>query len=215
MAREFKQFAVDETERGTFSGWASRFNEVDTYNDMVMAGAYDNTVRERGGEIVILSDHDITKSVGRGRLSLRPSWQPEGLWVDVKLALELQDARDAYIRMRDLGKSGLSIGYETVRERMNKGVRELHEIKLFEVSIVEIPALDSARILAVKSRHDDAARALASFLADVRDTTLALKAAQVKSKMQEVASLIRQGRKHTASALMIEVEHALKRLSNG
>jgi HK97 family phage prohead protease len=211
MTREFKHFAADEySERGTFSGWASRYNEIDSYDDMVMPGAYDDTVRELGGQVVILSDHDVTKSIGMARMSLRP----EGLWVDAKISLELQDGRDAYIRMRDLGKSGLSIGYDAINKRTRNGVRELTKIKLYEVSVVQIPALDSARIASVKSNYDDAALALASLSESVRDTTASLKASHIKSKMQQVADLVRQGRKHMAASLMIEVEREIRELKD-
>lgn len=135
---------------GRFSGWASRYDEVDSYGDAVIRGAYDDTVRENGGQIVILSDHDPNKTIGLARMTLKA----EGLWIDATLSLELQDARDAYVRLRDRLKSGLSIGYETLRQRTKGGVRELLAIKLFEVSVVTFPALPSARVLAVKSNDE-------------------------------------------------------------
>jgi HK97 family phage prohead protease len=138
--------ASTQTE-GLFSGWASKYGEVDSYGDRIVPGAYDKTYQENHGQIVILADHDVTKAIGKAVLELRP----EGLWVSAQLSMDLQDARDAYVRLRDGLKSGLSIGF-TPRETDFRGsVRELTDIQLFEVSVVQFPAQTSARVVAVKS----------------------------------------------------------------
>lgn len=77
--------------------------------------------------------------------------KPEGLWLDATLSLDLQDGRDAYIRLRDGLKSGLSIGYEPRKSRRRKdGARELLDIKLFEVSVVQfVPRQSSILVFVV------------------------------------------------------------------
>lgn len=195
--REFK--SLDFKERsgtpGTFSGWASRYHEKDSYGDVVMPGAYDRTVREHGGEIVILADHDATRSIGLALITLKS----EGLWVDAKLSLELIDGRDAYIRMRDLKKSGLSIGFESRLDRFSKdGTRELLDIELFEVSSVQFPALGSARVHSVKDRG----------AADVADIAAGLK--RLRAAIESANAEMRAERK--ADPVIERLEREFKAL---
>jgi HK97 family phage prohead protease len=168
MTRSFKTFsAIQEGTPGTFSGWASRYNEVDHAGDVVMPGAYDRTVAEHGGEIVLLADHDPSKSIGLARMTLKT----QGLWIDARISLDLQDGRDAYVRMRDLKKNGLSIGYSVRRDQFKNGRRELMDIALFEVSSVQFPCLDSARVQSVKGNPVNAAFALTQLARKLRDLT--------------------------------------------
>jgi HK97 family phage prohead protease len=187
MSKQTKAFEFKESERGLFSGWASRYGEVDHHNDVMMPGAYDQTFRENGGEIPILVDHDVTKLVGRARMTLKT----EGLWLDAKLSLDLQDGRDAYVRMRDLNKSGLSIGYAIRNHGYRKdGVRELRNVELLEVSSVLMPALDSARVVSVKS--DGYADILKRFLDEVRAANDALRIQRLTNDIAAVTARYRR-----------------------
>jgi HK97 family phage prohead protease len=55
---------------------------------------------------------------------------------------------------------GLSIGYRTVRGRIDPKtrIRKLYQVDLWEVSIVTFPLLAGARVRAVKSRLPPRAR---------------------------------------------------------
>jgi phage head maturation protease len=48
-------------------------------------------------------------------------------------------------------KRGLSIGFQTVQDAVVDGVRLLREVKLWEISIVTFPALQSARVVSAKA----------------------------------------------------------------
>ncbi len=65
---------------------------------------------------------------------------------------------------------GLSIGYRTVRsEKAAKGGRLLHEIELWEVSLVTFPMLPEARVQAdVPDAEADLARTLAETFREAR-----------------------------------------------
>jgi hypothetical protein len=81
--------------------------------------------------------------------------------------------------MRDLKKSGLSIGYTPVLTRARRdGVRELVDVTLYEVSSVQFPALTSARVTDVKTSGAATAEAtISTVLKDLRSMTLALRKA--------------------------------------
>lgn len=189
MTKVFRGFEAKEaSERGVFSGWASKYDVVDFHNDVVLKGAYDQTWREQNGEIPILADHDVTKLIGRARMTLKD----DGLWIDAKLSLDLQDGRDAYVRLKDLGKTGLSIGYSVRDYRYRSdGARELRDLELFEVSSVLLPALDDARVMSVKGQQRSLATAVGSFINDIR---AAREEAQTRDAIDQLTRDIRQTR---------------------
>jgi HK97 family phage prohead protease len=66
---------------------------------------------------------------------------------------------------------GLSIGYRTIRsERATGGRRLLHEVELWEVSLVTFPMLPEARVLPEASDPDaDLAQTLAETFREARE----------------------------------------------
>ena len=73
-------------------------------------------------------------------------------------------AREAHVLLQAGAIDGLSIGYRTLRsEKAGTGQRLLHEIELWEVSLVTFPMLPEARAQAEASEPEDN---LAQTLAD-------------------------------------------------
>ena len=73
----------------------------------------------------------------------------KGLFVRGRLLLEVQAAREAHVLLQAGAIDGLSIGYRTLRaEKAAGGQRLLHEIELWEVSLVTFPMLPEARVQA-------------------------------------------------------------------
>jgi uncharacterized protein len=153
MTKEFKTFAatLDGAKEGSFAGWASTYGgEPDSYGDVVMPGAFSKTVAANGGRIKVLSQHDPTNVIGIGTLTDKA----HGLWIEGQLVLDLPSAREAYVRLKAGLIDRMSIGYETITSRAKNGVRQLTEIKLWEVSLVTFPANQHAAIESVKAEEE-------------------------------------------------------------
>lgn len=135
------------TDEGEFIGLASVFGNVDEGGDVVEPGAFKKTLAERGPEVPILWHHDPTQPIGIGRVEETD----EGLLVHGKLELALDEARKAYIRLKRGLVRGLSIGYKTIKDSIEGGVRRLKELRLYEVSLVTFPMNELARVQQVKS----------------------------------------------------------------
>lgn len=139
------------SEDGTFEGVLSAYDFVDYGGDSVEKGAFTKTLKESGGKVPLLWQHDTTKQIGVLELT-------DG---DVALAakgtlnMELSDAQQARSIMRfNLAKglsTGLSIGFVTVKDSVEKGVRYLKELKLLEGSIVTLPMNKLCTVTAVKA----------------------------------------------------------------
>lgn len=137
----------ESTGEGKIEGRASVFDVLDSQGDIVRRGAFGADLAARGNVRPILADHDPTRSIGLGRFIEKG----DGLHVSIELAMELPDARDAFVRVQKGIASGLSIGYQTVQDRIARGARELLALELWETSIVVFPALSVARITSAKS----------------------------------------------------------------
>ena len=140
-------------EDGLFSGYASVFEEIDSYRDIVKRGAFEKTLAEsksKGRAVPILWQHDAAKPIG---VYTELKEDERGLYVEGQLNMDVQQAREALSLLRQKALSGISIGYNSVRydTDVKSGVRRLYELKLYEASLVTFPACDGARVTDVKT----------------------------------------------------------------
>jgi HK97 family phage prohead protease len=137
-------------EQGRFAGLAAVYNNVDLGGDVIVPGAFQKTLQDRGGEVPILFAHDSRQPVGLGKLSDTAA----GLAIEGQLVLEVGKAKEAYSLLKAKVLRGLSIGYDAIKSDYKDGVRYLRELKLFEVSLVVMPMNELATVSAVKSNAD-------------------------------------------------------------
>jgi HK97 family phage prohead protease len=140
---------------GTVEGYASLFGVVDQANDMVMPGAFADTLSLRDiRRVPMLFQHDPAEPIGIW-LELTEDWL--GLRARGRLIPEVLRARELLALLRAGSADGLSIGFRTVKARVDAKtrVRKLYHVDLWEISLVTFPLLPGARIRTVKaSRHD-------------------------------------------------------------
>lgn len=157
MKIEHKTFAMELKEvqkSGAFSGYLSVFGNVDSYREMVMPGAFSETLAEwntKGRLPPILWQHRSGEPIGP---FTKMHEDNKGLYVEGRLLIEdLQRAKEAHVLMEHKVVSGMSIGFETVGEEIDKQnrIRKLTKVKLWEGSIVTFPANEEAQVEAVKS----------------------------------------------------------------
>lgn len=147
-ALDLKSVADD----GAFEGYASLFNRPDLTNDVVVPGAFADSIRTRGpAGIRMLFQHDPAEPIGAWDIVREDA---RGLYVQGRLTLGVGRAREVHALMRAGAIDGLSIGFKTQRSRRDRisGQRRLEKVDLWEISIVTFPMLPEARIAAVKSR---------------------------------------------------------------
>jgi HK97 family phage prohead protease len=136
---------------GVVEGYASLFGEIDQARDMVMPGAFTRTLATRGvRRVPMLFQHDPAEPIGVW-LELREDHL--GLKARGKLIPDVQRSREIFALVRDGAIDGLSIGFRTVKGRVDprSRVRKLDQVDLWEISIVTFPLLAGARVHAVKA----------------------------------------------------------------
>jgi hypothetical protein len=143
------EYKLDDGDEGTFEGYASVFDELDNGMDIVAKGAFTESLQS-GHKVKMLWQHDQGQPIG-----IWESIQEDdkGLRVKGRLLAGVQKGREALELMRAGALDSMSIGYQAKEiARENGGaVRRLLAVKLFEISVVTFPMLDSANVTAVKS----------------------------------------------------------------
>jgi HK97 family phage prohead protease len=134
------------SENGEFEGLASVFGNIDQGKDIVHPGAFSQTINRRKGRVPLLRGHAVPVGVAYVEET------PDGLKTRGVLNLEKQDARDAYsdlkfYRDHDM-PMGMSFGFDIIqgKQRDDKGIRHLRELKLHEVTLTEFPMNELAGV---------------------------------------------------------------------
>lgn len=140
------------SEDGTFDGYLSVYDIVDLGNDQVQKGAFTKTMKDNNNVVPLLWNHDDNTPIG----SLQLSDDDHGLKVHgtmfVKDSPKAAEIHAVAKHFHGVGRPmGLSIGYEAVQKAIEKGVRMLKEIKLWEGSMTLFPMLQQAQLTAIKS----------------------------------------------------------------
>ena len=136
---------------GTFSGYASLFGAEDLGRDILMPGAFKNSLKSQGAEGVrMLFQHDPNVPIGVWDIVREDE---RGLYVKGRLTLDVEKAREVHALMLDGGLNGLSIGFKTIKGKRDQktGVRQIFEVDLWEISVVTFPMLPEAKITSVKT----------------------------------------------------------------
>lgn len=151
--QEFDWQLDDVHEDGSFAGYASVFNVLDSHQDIMMQGAFRRTLLERKGKVKLLWQHDFSAPIGTFTCIREDS---KGLYVEGKLLLDVQRGGEAHSLLKAGAMNGLSIGYTVVDYAYDDkaGARLLKDVDLWEISLVTFPANESATITRVKSAVD-------------------------------------------------------------
>lgn len=156
IQRPFEVKKIDED--GTFEGYGSVFGAVDAYRDIVLPGAFANSLaehEEKGTMPALLWQHNPTEPVG---VWLEMREDDHGLFARGQLALNTQRGSEARELLLMKALRGLSIGYSIpkggIKYDEETDTSELSEIKLWETSLVTFPANAEATVTEVRSKLD-------------------------------------------------------------
>lgn len=143
---------------GQFIGYASVFGNVDSYGDVVIKGAFENTLKEwadSGAPIPVLWGHDMYDPFSNIGMLLEAEEDDHGLLIKGQFDLDEPKALKVYKLVKSRRVGDMSFAYDVLKAAAavvdGQNVLELHELRLYEASIVPIGANSETEILAVKS----------------------------------------------------------------
>jgi hypothetical protein len=135
-----------------FSAYASTFGNTDHGGDVIVSGAFKNTIQDPNRDRPLLWQHDPRTPIGIEKSIVEDGKGLLGTWE----IIDTQAGLDAYKLMKRGAIRSMSIGYipKPGGWKMDGDVRMLKEIDLLENSVVSIPMNDQARITNVKTETD-------------------------------------------------------------
>lgn len=154
---QIKAGPADGLSEGQFVAYASVFGNVDSYGDVMVKGAFANTLADwaaSGNPIPLLFGHEMNDpdyNIGYVTDSVEDA---TGLRVTCQLDLENPKAKQVYRLIKGRRVDQMSFAYDVIRSVENYGEAEFNEIlevKLYEVSVVTVGANQLTEILAVKN----------------------------------------------------------------
>lgn len=152
-ATETKAVERDGVRYGLIRGYASTFGNVDRVGDVVVAGAFKDTIKEHQDSnrpVRMLYQHDGCELIG-GFIPSSLFEDDRGLYVEGEINLEVQRGAEAYALAKQGVLSDMSIGYSVEDFDLKDGIRYLTKIRLWEISLVAEPANPKAKITGVKT----------------------------------------------------------------
>lgn len=127
-------------------GYACLFGITDLGRDLVLPGAFAETLARQGPEGVrLLYQHDPAEPIGVWSEMFEDA---RGLYVRGTLSPHVARARECAALVRERALDGLSIGFRTVEARVDPKarLRRIARVELWEVSVVTFPMQPGARI---------------------------------------------------------------------
>jgi HK97 family phage prohead protease len=155
-AKSLKSEVVDYTEKGIVTIAISRFNNRDSYDDIVRKGAFTKTFAEGGGRIKHVMDHQLRQTSVVGLPSKMYETETHAI-VESILNLEKQIARDLFSDYKFFKEHGKTLEhsymYDTIKTNPNKEIKgeDIAELKMYEYSTVALGANPETPLLDIKS----------------------------------------------------------------
>lgn len=119
-----------------------------SYREQFEFGACARTIRERGGKVKLLAQHDHRRfPIGKATSLVERS---DGLHGEFAIPATAE-GDDVLTLIRDGVLDSFSVGFRGIRDRWDGDVRVRTEVALIEVSLVGLPAYPGAEIAGVRS----------------------------------------------------------------
>jgi len=158
--REVRSYALEiraTGDDGTVEGYGSVFGVKDSYDDVIVKGAFAESLKAHKAEgtmPAMLWQHDSGEPIGVWTDMVEDT---KGLRLKGQLALETTRGKEAHALLKMGALNGLSIGFMTKDAEYDREteIRTLKEVDLWEVSLVTFPANGKSRVTNVKAATDE------------------------------------------------------------
>jgi len=150
MRYKSTKFELKALNDNTFEGYASYFNNVDSYDEIIVQGAFKKTLQENKNRIKVLWQHNTSEPIGKPIFMEEDS---QGLYVKAQVSMT-ETGKKAMMLMKDGVVDEMSIGYDVIKDEYKGNKRMLKEVRLWEFSPVTFGANDMAKITGAKNINE-------------------------------------------------------------
>lgn len=149
-------------DQGIIEAYASVFGNRDSYGDVVMQGAFTETLEEwaaSGNTIPLIYGHDLRDPFSNIGSITSAVEDERGLKITAQFDLDNAKAKQVYRLVKDKRLTQMSFGYDVVEgaeiELEDDWAYVIRRVRLYEISVVPIGANDQTEITSVKSAEVD------------------------------------------------------------
>lgn len=161
VAIKTKSFKVkaeeSESSIGVFTGYASVFGNVDSYGDVMVQGAFADTLKEwEGRKIPVFYGHDLTDPMNN--IGYVESAEEDDTGLLVRCVVDTEGPGNGpivYKLLKEARIDRMSFGFYVNDADHKDGKTYIKSVSLLEVSVVPAPANPEAAISEVKSSKKD------------------------------------------------------------
>lgn len=143
---------------GEFTAYASVFDNIDSYGDVIRKGAFADTLtawKDSGNTMPLLYGHNFADPFSNIGAITSAEEDDHGLKISAKIDLDNPTGAQVYRLLKERRLSQMSFAFDVKEggfaEADGKDVYELRELTLYECSVVPIGANQETEILAVKA----------------------------------------------------------------
>jgi HK97 family phage prohead protease len=148
----FSPFILHKSQEadGTFSGYASVFDVLDSHHERIAPTAFDESLKSITPKM--LFQHDPLNVIGKWEEVRIDSY---GLFVKGKFLLDIPKAQEAYALLRHGLIDDLSVGFISKKTSCDPKTKErvIEKAELMEISLVTFGANPKAKIFCVKKKE--------------------------------------------------------------
>lgn len=163
----------------TLTGYGIMFDSpthIAGFQERFRPGSFSNSIAK--DDIRLLIEHLPHPVLARSRSGTLRVWDDgRGLRVTAELP-DTRDAEDLLVSVRRGDKTGMSVGFITVQDNWEDGLRSVTEAALVEVSVVTFPAYEDAEVAARSAK---------------RYESLKFERESIKLKLRATAALLGKG----------------------
>lgn len=158
------QMKFDATKSGAFAGYASTFGNVDSTGDIVVRGAWAESIAAKKS-VPLLFNHRVDNLIGR---ALELKEDEIGLRFSGRLTPGVQLADDTLRHLKAGALDGVSVGYriQPGGAVMDGEIRRITRATLLEISVVVAPANTLARVDPASLKEAKSEREIEALLRD-------------------------------------------------
>lgn len=161
MERLYKSFELKEGENGVVEGYASTWTKTpDSYGDIVIKGAFTETLKKRkatGHPFPLCFNHDFDQIIGAVFEAEEDDYglKISASFLNTPAAQEKRElVKEGIVWQFSFAYSVLGVEQPTEEEKRQGIYQKLTKLDLYEVSLVPVPANQTAIVTEVKNDED-------------------------------------------------------------
>lgn len=152
--------AHEGTDEGVFEAFVATY-DVDSVGDRIVPGAFEKSLADwkaSGNPLPVIWSHQSDDPDYHIGVVEQAEERPQGLWVKARLDLEEPKARQVYRLLKGRRVTQFSFSYDEIDARPaarddSGALKDLHQLKLYEVGPTPIGCNQRTSLLDVKSRR--------------------------------------------------------------